>query len=150
MYPHCASLCYTTLEPSEKKRSLEERRRNFVMPLTALTRLRLAGRLCRLGSWFILAIGLSVSICLFFAIYNSYMADPSPNSPTPPLPLLLVAFALSGIIVLFTSFFFILFFAVGAWLEYTSTQQDSQEKQRSQQTDRETNDEHVEITSLPR
>lgn len=120
------------------------------MSLTALARLRLAGRLCRLGSWFILAVGLSVSICLFFAIYSSYMADPSPNSPAPPLPLLLVSFALSGILVFFTSFFFILFFAVGAWLEYTSTQQDSQEKQRSQQTDRETNDEHVEITSLPR
>ena len=119
------------------------------MFLTPLARLRLAGRLCRLGSWFILAVGLSVSICLFFAIYSSYMADPSPNSPAPPLPLL-VSFALSGIIVINASFFFILLFAVGAWLEYRSTQQDSQEKQRSQNTDRETNDEHVEIISLPR
>ena len=146
----CAPVCYTALSKQRKKRSLEERRRNFVMSLTPLARLRLAGRLCRLGSWFILAVGLSVSICLFFAIYSSYMADPSPNSPAPPLPLLLVSFALSGILVFFTSFFFILFFAVGAWLEYTSTKQDSQEKQSSQKTDQETNYEHVEITSLPR
>ena len=116
------------------------------MSLTALARLRLAGRLCRLGSWFILAVGLMVSICLFFAIYNSFMADPGP-SPTAPL---LVSFAFSGIIVIFTSFFFILLFAVGAWLEYLSTTQDSQEKQSSQQPDRETDYEHVEITSLPR
>ena len=120
------------------------------MSLTALARLRLAGRLCRLGSWFILAVGLIVSVCLFFAIYSSYMADPSPNSPTPPLATWLVSFALSGIIVLFTAFFFILLLAVGVWLEYRSTQQASQEKQGSQNTDRETHDEHVEITSLPR
>ena len=118
------------------------------MSLTALARLRLAGRLCRLGSWFILAVGLIVSICLFFAIYNSFTADPGPNNPEPIQ--LQVSFALSGIIVIFTSFFFILLFAVGAWLEYRSTQQDSQEKQSSQNTDRETNYEHVEITSLPR
>ena len=117
------------------------------MFLTALARLHLAGRLCRLGSWFILAVGLSVSICLFFAIYNSFTNDPGPNSLAPiPLMALLVSFALSGIIVIFTSFFFIFLFAVGAWLEYRSTTQDSQEKQSSQ----ETNDEHVEITSLPR
>jgi hypothetical protein len=119
------------------------------MSLTALARLRLAGRLCRLGSWFILAVGLIVSSCLFFVIYTSYRNDPSPNSPPDPIPLL-VSFALSGIIVLFTSFFFILLFAVGAWLEYRSTKQDSQEKQSSQNTDRETDYEHVEITSLPR
>ena len=113
------------------------------MSLTPLARLRLAGRLCRLGSWFILAVGLIASICLFFAIYSSYMADPGPST-TVPIPLL-VSFALSGIIVLFTSFFFVLLFAVGAWLEYISTKQDSQEKQSSQQTDYE----HVEITSLP-
>jgi hypothetical protein len=149
MYPHYTSICYTAIGKQRKKRSLEERRWNFVMSLTALVRLRLAGRLCRLGSWFILAIGLFVSICLFFAIYTSYMADPSPNSPT-PLATWLVSFALSGIIVLFTSFFFLFLKAVGAWLEYRSTQQDSQEKQSSQETDRETNDEYVEITSLPR
>ena len=118
------------------------------MSLTALARLRLAGRLCRLGSWFILVVGLIVSSCLFFAIYTSFTNDPGPNSPY-PIPLL-VSFALSGIIVLFTSSFFILLFAVGAWLEYRSTQQDSQEQQSSQQTDRETDYEHVEITSLPR
>jgi membrane protein implicated in regulation of membrane protease activity len=121
------------------------------MSLTDLARLRLAGRLCRLGSWFILAVGLIASICLFFAIYNSFMADPGPSTTAPiPLQALQVSFALSGIIVIFTSFFFILLFAVGAWLEYTSTKQDSQEKQSSQNTDRETNYEHVEITSLPR
>ena len=118
------------------------------MSLTALARLRLAGRLCRLGSWFILAVGLIVSVCLFFAFYSSYMADPGPGGLNPTQ--WLISFALPGIIVLFTSFCFILFFAVGAWLEYLSTQQDSQEKQSSQQTDRETNDEYVEITSLPR
>ena len=118
------------------------------MSLTALARLRLAGRLCRLGSWFILAVGLIVSICLFVTIYSSFTADPGPST-TVPIPLL-VSFAFPGIIVLFTSFFFILLFAVGAWLEYRSTQQDSPEKQSSQQTDRETDDEHVEITSLPR
>src|SRR5215469_1495929 len=115
------------------------------MSLTALARLRLAGRLCRLGSWFILAVGLIVSIGLFFAIYRSFTDDPSPNSPPYPIQLL-VSFAFPGIIVIFTSFFFSFLFAVGAWLEYISTKQDSQEKQRSQ----ETNDEHVEITSLPR
>jgi len=79
------------------------------------------------------------------------MADPGPNSLAPiPLMALLVSFALSGIIVINASFFFILLFAVGAWLEYRSTQQDSQEQQSSQQTDRETDYEHVEITSLPR
>ena len=118
------------------------------MFLTPLVRLRLAGRLCRLGSWFILAVGLIVSICLFFVIYNSFMNDPGPNSPA-PIPLL-VSFALSGIIVINASFFFLLLFAVGAWLEYRSTQQDSQEKQSSQETDRETNGEHVEITWLRR
>ena len=118
------------------------------MSLTALARLRLAGRLCRLGSWFILAVGIIVSICLFVSFYSSYMADPGPST-TVPIPLL-VSCALSGIIVLFTAFFFIFLFAVGTWLEYTSAQQDSQEKQRSQTTDRETNYEHVEITSLPR
>jgi len=118
------------------------------MSLMALARLRLAGRLCRLGSWFILAVGLIVSSCLFFAFYSAYMADPGPST-TVPIPLL-VSVALSGIIVLFTSFFFILLFAVGAWLEYRSTQQDSQEKQSSQTTDQETDYEHVEITSLPR
>ena len=66
------------------------------MSLTALARLRLAGRLCRLGSWFILAVGLIASICLFFAIYTSYTNDPSPNSPPDPIPLL-VSFSLSGI-----------------------------------------------------
>ncbi len=120
------------------------------MSLTALARLRLSGRLCRLSSWLILAVGLIVSICLFFVIYSSYMTDPSPNSPTPPLATWLVSFALSGIIVIFTSFFFIFLFAVGAWLEYISTKQDSQEKQSSQKTDRETDYEHVEIISLPR
>ena len=114
------------------------------MSLTALARLRLAGRLCRLGSWFILAVGLIVSSCLFFVIYTSFTNDPGPNSPY-PIPLL-VSFALSGIIVINASFFCILLFAVGAWLEYRSTKQDSQEKQSSQ----ETNYEHVEITSLPR
>ena len=114
------------------------------MSLTALVRLRLAGRLCRLGSWFILAVGLIVSICLFFAV----TADPGPGGLDPTQWLL--SFAFPGIVVLFTSFFFLLLFAVGAWLEYRSTQQDSQEKQSSQETDRETNYEHVEITSLPR
>ena len=118
------------------------------MPLTALARLRLAGRLCRLGSWLILVVGLLVSICLFFVIYTSFMNDPGPNSPA-PIPLL-VSFALSGIIVINAFFFCILLFAVGAWLEHISTKQDSQEKQSSQKTDRETIDEHVEITSLPR
>jgi hypothetical protein len=114
------------------------------MSLTALARLRLAGRMCRFGSRFILAVGLIVSICLFFAMTS----DPGPNGPSPIQWLL--SFAFPGIVVLFTSFFFILLFAVGAWLEYMSTHQDSQEKQRSQQTDRETKYEHVEITSLPR
>lgn len=114
------------------------------MSLTALVHLRLAGRLCRLGSWFILAVGLLVSICLFFAV----TADPGPDGLSPIQWLL--SFAFPGIVVLFTSFFFLLLFAVGAWLEYRSTQQDSQEKQSSQETDRETHYEHVEITSLPR
>src|SRR5690349_7770539 len=103
------------------------------MSLTALARLRLAGRLCRVGSWFILAVGLIVSICLFFATTS----DPGPNGPN--LIQWLLSFALTGIVVLFTSFFCIFLFAVGAWLEYRSTQQDSQEKQSSQETDRETN-----------
>ena len=78
------------------------------MFLTALARLRLAGRLCRFGSSFILAVGLIVSICLFFAITS----DPGPNGPSPIQWLL--SFAFPGIVVLFTSFFCLLLFAVGA------------------------------------
>ncbi|MBO0796426.1 MAG: hypothetical protein J2P36_36515, partial [Ktedonobacteraceae bacterium] len=58
------------------------------MSLTALARLRLAGRLCRRGSWFILAVGLIVSICLFFAV----TADPGPGGLSPIQQLLSFAF----------------------------------------------------------
>lgn len=114
------------------------------MFLTPLSRLRVAGRLCRTGAWLILAIGVFVCICLFFAIYSS---NGSNSDPSQLLPLL----ALSGIVVLFIFFFFVFLFAVGALLEYIaaadiSMRPISQREPNSQ----EPNYEHVEIRSLPR
>lgn len=108
------------------------------MLLTPLARLRLAGRLCRLGAWLIIVAGLAVSICMFFITYN-----PDPYNLDPRQ--LLTSLAVSGIIAILVFFFFIFLFALGALLEYVGTTSGS-----IKQSSQERSDTEIEITSLPR
>lgn len=113
------------------------------MFLTPLARLRLAGRLCRMSTWLILAIRCVVCICLFFALYSP---DTSNTNSTQLLALL----ALLGIVVIFVFFVSLFLFALGTLLEYLAAA-DSNGKSTSQRElgAQESSDEHVEITSLP-
>lgn len=108
------------------------------MTLTPAARLHLAGRLCRIGAWLIIAAGCAVSITLFVVSYN-----PNPYNTDPRQ--LLTSLALSGIVAIICFFFFIFLFAVGALLEYVGTT--GVDTKRSE---RDMDDDHVEITSLPR
>ena len=83
----------------------------FSMPLA---RLRLAGRLCRLGAWLIIVVGLVISTFTFFVTYypSPYYFDPRQ---------LLIPLAISGMVAILIFFFFICLFAIGALLDYVGT-----------------------------
>ena len=102
-------------------------------PSTALARLRLATRLCKLGARLILVAGLVVDIYLgLFVIY-----DPGSQQPI-DLRQVLTTLALMVLIALPVFFFFIFLSAFGAFLDYTSAVEKTEEPI----------EEPIEITSL--
>lgn len=105
---------------------------------TALARMRLAGRLCRLTAWLILLMGLAASIYLSFFVING----PNNQASLDPRQVLLSS-AIAILIAIPVFFFFVFLFAVGAFLDYMSLRQDTQHTQVK-------DEDRVEITALPR
>lgn len=103
---------------------------------TSLSRVHQAARLCRLGAWLIAAAGLVVIV--FLAITVFYPT----NQPSSGLDFnrLFTTLAIALLMAIPVFFFFLILYAVGALLDYVSTEKDTQE----------VNDEHVEIISLPK
>ena len=106
-----------------------------MIPSTPLSRMRLAGKLCRRGAWIIAAAGLAVIVFFSLSQVSSYQANPGQNFND-----LLTPFALVLLLAISIFFFFLILFALGAFLEYMSTEKNLQE----------VNDEPVEITPLPK
>ena len=104
-------------------------------PSTSLSRMRLAGKMCRRGAWIIAATGLAVIVFLLISQVSSYQANSGQNFND-----LLTFFAMVLLLSIAIFFFFLILSAVGAFLEYMSTEKNPQE----------VNDERVEIISLPK
>jgi TRAP-type C4-dicarboxylate transport system permease small subunit len=98
--------------------------------------MRLAGKLCRRGAWLIAAVGLTVIVYLTFFVINNAGDQASSGLDFRQL---LISLALALLMAIPIGFFFLILFAVGAFLEYLSTEKNTQE----------VNDERVEIISLP-
>lgn len=110
-------------------------------PSTSLSRMRLAGKLCRRGAWIIAAAGLAVIIFIVISSVSSYVTSNSSGQPGSGQNFndLLTSFAIALLLAIAISFFFLILSALGAFLEYMSTEK----------TPQEVNDERVEITALP-
>lgn len=102
-------------------------------PSTALSRMRLAGKLCRLGAWIIVAAGLAVIVFYIIITVSSNQENPGQN-----LNGQLTSYIIGFLMAIPVLFFFLALTAMGALLEYLSTERAPQE----------TSDERVEITSL--
>ena len=112
-------------------------------PSTSLSRMRLAGKLCRRGAWIIAATGLAVILFIVISSVSSYVtSNVSSGQPGPGQNFndLLTSLAIALLLAIAICFFFLVLSAVGALLDYMSTEKNPQEA----------NDERVEITSLPK
>jgi hypothetical protein len=87
---------------------------------TSLSRLRIASKLCVLGAWAILAMGLTLVI-LFYILNN---VGNGPNSGPGMGFIIFVALVIA--IVVF--FFFIALYAIGALLNYVGTPKNTTEE----------------------
>ena len=87
---------------------------------TSLSRLRLASKLCVMGAWAILAIGLTL-IILFYVLNN---VGNGPNSGPGVGYILFVAL----LIAMLSFFFFIALYAIGALLNYMGTPKSAPEE----------------------
>ena len=87
---------------------------------SSLSRLRLASKLCVLGAWIILAMGLTL-IILFYVLNN---VGNGPNSG-PGLGFIL---CVALIITMLSLFFFIALYALGALLNYMGTPKSTSEE----------------------
>lgn len=105
--------------------------------MTPLSRVYLAGKLCRRGARIIVAVGLVVIIILAVNFYNAITNDLNPGIH---LNELFITFAAALLVAMPVFFFYLILSALGALLEYMSIEKKPQE---------EVNDERVEITSLP-
>jgi len=105
---------------------------------TALARMRMAGRLCRLTAWLILLVGLAASIYLSFFVING----PNNQGSLDPRQVLLSS-AIAILITIPVFFFFVFLFAVGAVIDYMSLRQSTHQTQMK-------DEDRVEITTLPR
>ncbi len=112
-------------------------------PSTSLSRMRLAGKLCRRGAWIIAATGLAVVVFIVISSVSSYIssnASSGQGSPGQNFDDLLIPLAIALLLAIAICFFFLVLSAVGALLDYMSTEKNPQEA----------NDERAEITSLPK
>ena len=103
---------------------------------TSTSRVHLAARLCRLGAWIITAAGLAVII--FLAVTVFYPNGQSSSGLD--FKQLFNTLALALLMAIPVFFFSLILYAVGALLDYVSTEKNTQE----------VNNEHVEIISLPK
>ncbi len=106
-----------------------------MIPSTPLSRMRFAGKLCKRGAWAIAVLGLAVIV--FFVINNVSNNQGNPG-PGPNFNELLNILFPALLIAIPTLFFFLVLYAVGAVLDYLSTEK----------TPQVVDDERVEITSL--
>ncbi len=102
-------------------------------PSTALSRMRQAGRLCRLGAWIIAAAGLVVIVFYIIITVSSNQGNPGQN-----LNDQLTSYIFGFLVAIPVLFFSLILTAAGALLEYLGTQRNPQQE----------NDDSVEITSL--
>lgn len=102
-------------------------------PSTALSRMRLAGKLCRLGAWIIAAAGLAVIVFYIIITVSSNQENPGQN-----LNGQLTSYVIGFLMAIPILFFFFILTAAGALLEYLGAERKPQEA----------NEEDVEITSL--
>lgn len=103
---------------------------------TSLTHVRLAARLCRLGAWIIVAAGLAVIVFLAVTVFY----DTNQSSSGLDFKQLFNALAIALLMAIPVFFFSLILYAVGALLDFVSTEKNIQE----------VNDERVEIISLPK
>jgi len=99
----------------------------------ALSRMRLAGKLCRLGTWIIAGVGLAAIAFYFIATISNNQGNPGQN-----LEGELISYMILFLIAIPILFFMLILTALGALLEYLGTARNLHES----------SDEHVEITSL--
>ena len=106
-----------------------------MFPSTSLSRMRLAGKLCKRGAWIIAAMGLAVIVLFVISNLPNNQGNPGPGPDFNALFNTLLPALLIAILILF---FFLILYAVGAVLDYLSTEK----------TPSVVDDERVEITSL--
>lgn len=106
---------------------------------TSLSRMCLAAKLCRRGASIIAAVGLVVIIFLAVVVFRVISNASDQASSGLNFNELFITFAIALLMAIPIFFFFLILYAVGAWLDYMSTEKNQQE----------VNDERVEITSLP-
>jgi type VI protein secretion system component VasK len=105
-----------------------------MFPSTSLARMRFAGKLCKRGAWAILAMGLAVVVIFVItSLPNSNQGGPGPDTNA-----LLTTMAIALLIAIPILFSFLILYAVGAMLDYLSSEKKPQV----------VDDERVEITSL--
>ncbi|TMD59775.1 MAG: hypothetical protein E6I91_19730 [Chloroflexi bacterium] len=103
---------------------------------TSLSRMSLAGKLCRHGAWIITAAGLAVII--FLAVTVFYPTNQASSGLD--FKELFNACAIALLMAIPIFFFSLILYAMGTLLDYVSTEKNTQE----------VNDERVEIISLPK
>ncbi len=113
-------------------------------PSTSLSRMRLAGKLCRRGAGIIAAVGLAVIVFLAVTVFypsNFYPSNGPGDQASSGLNFnqLFNTFAIALLMAIPIFFFSLILYAVGALLDYMSTEKNTQAA----------SDEGVEITSLP-
>ena len=106
-------------------------------PSTPLSRLRMAGKLCRLGAWIIAVAGFVAIILYVIVTFYNNQGNPG-QDPNGQLTNYMVALLLA--IPIF--FFFLALTAMGALLEYVGREQ------KAHKAGDERDDERLEITSL--
>ncbi len=103
--------------------------------LSPLSRMRFAGKVCKLGAWLIAAKGLIVIVLIYFVTIGANNG-PGNNGPTPNDLFTIALFML--IVAILTSFFSLILYAAGTLLIYMGTEKNTRQE----------SDELVKITSL--